>query len=85
MLPADAEGAVSPFGVHHMAGNVRQWCAEEGLEGRRVEKGGGWADPPDLCHCMARRSTCPTAKSQDLGFRCVDRDFSRNIGPPCAG
>jgi serine/threonine protein kinase/dienelactone hydrolase len=35
---------MSPFGNYDMAGNVREWCANE-TDGRRFILGGGWSDP----------------------------------------
>jgi formylglycine-generating enzyme required for sulfatase activity/dienelactone hydrolase len=36
---------MSSFGVFDMAGNVREWCENEGEGGERFILGGGWSDP----------------------------------------
>ncbi|MBT8401120.1 MAG: protein kinase, partial [Rhodothermia bacterium] len=37
--------AITAVGVHDMAGNVREWCVNEGSNGQRFILGGGWNDP----------------------------------------
>ena len=80
-----ARGA-SPFGALHLAGNVKEWCAdwfapyEAGAPSdptgpakgtERVVRGGGWQSARDSLRATARNSYPPEAHFADLGFRCV--------------
>jgi dienelactone hydrolase len=62
--------SVNRFGVHDLAGNVREWCYNESSRpGERFILGGGWNDPeyafPDACtHSVFDRS-------RTNGFRCI--------------
>ncbi len=58
----------SPFGAYAMAGNVREWTANEAEEGR-IAMGGSWRDPSYVFSSIATPS--PMSSSPALGFRCV--------------
>jgi formylglycine-generating enzyme required for sulfatase activity len=66
---------LSPFGLHHMAGNVWQWCRDWFAPGVRSERGGSWVGPVGLAESAHRRGRPPHARGRCLGFRCVG-------GPP---
>jgi len=73
---------MSVFGMHHMVGNVWQWCrdwyrsgstpiAASEPTGIRSERGGSWVGPSRLAECGYRRGRPPEARGRCLGFRCV--------------
>lgn len=43
-LPVGTPRAISAFGVSDLAGNVREWCANDAGDGQRFILGGGWSD-----------------------------------------
>ena len=44
-LPVGTRRAVSIGGLSDLAGNVREWCANDAGRGQRYILGGGWSDP----------------------------------------
>jgi formylglycine-generating enzyme required for sulfatase activity/curli biogenesis system outer membrane secretion channel CsgG len=75
---------VSPFNVHNMSGNVREWVADAlhaypGGSGmadsrfskERVVRGGSWATTYENARTFFRGSSNPSLAWQDLGFRCA--------------
>ncbi len=67
--PVDAYPfGISPFGVYGMAGNVKEWTANELGDGYAVT-GGSWEDPTYLYTEFG--SVPGTSASQALGFRCA--------------
>lgn len=75
-------GDISPFGVHDMGGNVREWTASAYCPYRSrtecttqmvVVRGGGWRSRPDSPQVprTARRTPSSGGKRHDIGFRCV--------------
>ena len=74
---------VSPYGVRHMAGNVREWVEDSylpyrgnaggrrGKTGERVVRGGSWATRSKSARTFARGSSNPNLAWQDVGFRCA--------------
>jgi hypothetical protein len=59
---------VSPYGVHDLAGTIREWCADR-EDGKRVIKGGAWNTSDGPCRAASRRATEPFAALPYLGFR----------------
>jgi formylglycine-generating enzyme required for sulfatase activity len=74
---------VSPYGIKHMAGNVREWVEDVFLPypgsrgsnskyGReRVVRGGSWATDQRAALVYMRGSSNPNLAWQDVGFRCA--------------
>ncbi len=60
----------SACGALDMAGNVAEWVAVEGGDGRRrVARGGGWLDPPRTP--SFRDTNMPAYVGRSVGFRCA--------------
>lgn len=62
---------VSPFGVHGLAGNVREWCASDEKEGVRPVRGGSWRLLVDAAQVAARSELPEDRGFTDVGFRLV--------------
>lgn len=73
-MPVDSLGfGISPYGVHAMAGNVKEWLANPVGDGFAVA-GGSWQDPAYL---FSELGSLPGgAATPALGFRCA-----RTTGP----
>jgi len=69
VAPAD----VSPFGVHDMAGNVREWTATISPKKKSMAliKGGSWVDLSITARAANRVFVPKDAISHLIGFRCV--------------
>src|SRR3989338_4342776 len=71
-----AKGDVSPYGVHDMGGNVREWTDSWFIaeKGEKVVKGGSWVDLSPKARSASRDGINPKGVSHIIGFRCV-RDY----------
>ena len=61
--------SVSPFGVHDMAGNVREWLADTTDARRRIVVGGSWQDPTYMFEPQHAERFEPGYASPAIGFR----------------
>ena len=72
--PAGSYGGFGPFGTSDMAGNVKEWIANE-FDNRRLAIGGAWNDP--AYKFWTPEAHAPFERPLELGFRCI-----RYIQPP---
>lgn len=70
--PVGGAGAVSGSGTTDMAGNVKEWCLNEGRDGKRLILGGGFNEPAYMFNFMDQQS--PWDRRPNFGFRCVKLD-----------
>ena len=68
----DSRGSNS-FGLHHVCGNVSEWCADSGTasKGKKVLRGGAWNDSGEDFAVTARVLDSPSAREKGYGFRVV--------------
>ncbi len=69
MLPVGSTRAMHRFGAFDLAGNAREWCANESSRGGRLILGGGWNDPAYAFNDVYAQS--PWDRSPTNGFRCI--------------
>ena len=70
--PVGGSSALSGFGTTDMAGNVKEWCLNDGREGRRFILGGGFGEPEYMFNQTDEQS--PWDRRSNFGFRCVKLD-----------
>jgi dienelactone hydrolase len=75
--PSGGRGTLSGFGTSDMAGNVKEWCRNEGRDGKRFILGGGFGDPLYMFNFTDEQ--LPWDRKANFGFRCVKLD-----APPTA-
>jgi hypothetical protein len=75
--PDDHPRCVSPFGVHHLSGNLEEWTTIDGTDGaapRPAMKGAYWQ--PSRNHCRANQTAHDRFyKGTETGFRCCADAF----------
>ena len=68
--PVGTYHGMSWCGAYDMAGNVKEWCANEAASGRRYSMGGAWDEPTYMFNIPDARS--PFERSRGFGFRCAE-------------
>jgi len=67
--PVGNNPGMSAFGAYDMAGNVKEWCSNEGRSGKRYILGGAWNEPSYMF--LDQDAQSPWGRSPAYGFRCV--------------
>ena len=63
------ERSPGALGLFDMEDNVAEWCADATVDGRRVVRGGSFADPPGDRGPFARRLVPADRRAPTIGFR----------------
>jgi serine/threonine protein kinase/formylglycine-generating enzyme required for sulfatase activity/cephalosporin-C deacetylase-like acetyl esterase len=67
--PVGAYHGMSRSGAYDMAGNAKEWCANEAASGKRYIMGGAWDEPTYAFNVPDSHS--PFERSPEFGFRCA--------------
>jgi serine/threonine protein kinase/predicted esterase len=67
--PVGAHPGIGYFGLYDAAGNVTEWCWNEGAPGQRTLRGGAWNDPVYMY--TNHHADDPLSRASTYGFRCV--------------
>jgi dienelactone hydrolase len=67
-VPAGSLPGITPYGAYDMAGNVREWCLNDTLQGKLV-RGGSWDD--NAYQFDNPSQAPPFDRSPHNGFRCA--------------
>ena len=70
LSPVGAYHGMSWSGAYDMAGNAKEWCANEATSGRHYILGGAWNEPTYMFNYPDARS--PFERSRGFGFRCAE-------------
>ncbi|MHB8902166.1 MAG: bifunctional serine/threonine-protein kinase/formylglycine-generating enzyme family protein, partial [Thermoguttaceae bacterium] len=68
-VPVGSRPSIGPFGNYDMAGNVREWCFNEGDARQRYVLGGAWDEPAYMFNQSVTQSAMD--RSETNGFRCA--------------
>jgi len=60
---------MSSFGAYDVAGNVKEWCSNEGRDGKRYILGGAWNETSYMF--LDQDAQSPWNRLSTYGFRCV--------------
>jgi pimeloyl-ACP methyl ester carboxylesterase len=81
VLPVGSLTDVGVYGTVGLAGNVREWCANETDAGERFAVGGACGERPYMAASLG--SASPMSRDQLLGFRCI-KPLDQGAGPASA-
>ena len=68
-VPVGQMRGISPAGIYDLAGNVKEWCTNETVDGQRANVGGAWDEPNYMFANLDRYP--PWFRYPDFGLRCI--------------
>ena len=72
----------SPYGVRGLAGNVRDWCADEVADGRKIDRGGFWLGNAREARLADQHEHVPEHRAAEIGFRLARSLAPASLTPP---